>query len=123
MRRLPLLLLLAVTVAACDSGGPGFVEDGSTVTMAYEGRLADGTVFDSRSSADFVVRQSIPGVQRGLIPGFYNAILGLAVGEQKTFEVTPEQGYGEAGVVTDAGEVIIPPNATLTFDVTVLGIQ
>ncbi len=114
MRRLALLSLLALTVAACDSG-PSTIEADSTVIVAYEGRLEDGTVFDRSTGARFRLSQTIVGFQVNL--------LGMAIGESKTFTVPPEQGYGAGGVVNpNTGEVIIPPNETLTFDVTVLDI-
>ncbi|WP_420456004.1 FKBP-type peptidyl-prolyl cis-trans isomerase [Rubrivirga sp.] len=111
MHRLAPLLLLAFLVAACDSGGSGLVEADSTVTIAYEGRLADGTVF----SASPGYRSDI----RGFIPGFQAGLLGMAVGETKTFDIPPDQAYG-ANPPQGSG---IPPNATLTFEVTVLDIE
>jgi FKBP-type peptidyl-prolyl cis-trans isomerase len=116
MHRPSLLLLLALVVAACDSSAPEFVEANSRVTVAYEGRLANGTVFDSSPATTFSLQQVVPGFRDGLI--------GMAVGEEKTFDIPPEQAYGEAGVVNpQTGQVIIPPNATLTFFVRVLAIQ
>jgi FKBP-type peptidyl-prolyl cis-trans isomerase len=110
MRRLALLCLLTLTVTACDSG-PSAVEADSFVLVAYEGRLEDGTVFDQSAGAQFSLQ--------GVVPGFRNGMIGMVIGETRTFDVPPEEGYGEAGVVRD-GEVIIPPNATLTFEVTLI---
>ncbi|PAP75632.1 FKBP-type peptidyl-prolyl cis-trans isomerase [Rubrivirga marina] len=122
MHRLALLSLLVLAVAACDSS-PSVVEDGVTVLVAYEGRLDNGDVFDSSAGAEFVVREAAPG-QPGLISGFYDGLLGMMIGESKTLVIPPEQAYGAGGVVNpNTGEVIIPPNATLTFDVTILDIR
>ncbi len=115
--RLPRLFLLAALVlplAACDSdddvAGPN-----STVIVAYEGRLQDGTVFDESDRARFPLR--------GAIPGFRDNAVGMRVGETKTFTVPPEEGYGAAGAVDpETGEVIVPPNATLTFEVELLDV-
>ena len=120
MRRAALLLLVPVlTLAACDNGDdtPDVASAGSTVTVAYEGRLADGSVFDQNDRATFTLNERV-------IPGFRNGIVGMRVGETKTFDVAPEDGYGEDGVTNpNTGEVIIPPNATLTFEVTLLGVR
>ena len=122
-RRVSPFLLLALVFAACDSSAPEFIEDGASVTMAYEGRLENGDVFDSSPAATFTIRRAGSG-SGGLIPGFYDGVLGLAVGEEKTFDIPPDQAYGEAGIVnSQTGEVIIPPNETLTFYVRILAIQ
>ncbi|MEL6614791.1 MAG: FKBP-type peptidyl-prolyl cis-trans isomerase [Bacteroidota bacterium] len=81
----------------------------SYITIAYEGRLPDGTVFDSSPRRAFQLSNTIEG--------FQIHIRGMAVGETKTFDVPPEQGYGE-----DPPEGI-PPNTTLTFTVTLLRVQ
>ena len=115
MRRLSLLLLLALTVAACDSSEDDVARADSTVTVAYEGRLADGTVFDRRSSASFSLQ--------GVVPGFRDGIVGMRVGESRTFDVPPELGYGSTPRYDREGNLVIPPNSTLTFDVTLLDVQ
>ncbi|MEP0547093.1 MAG: FKBP-type peptidyl-prolyl cis-trans isomerase [Rhodothermales bacterium] len=119
MRLLFALLLVALlSLAACDSddGGDGTAGASSTVTVAYEGRLEDGTVFDQSERTTFSLTR--------VIPGFRDGIVGMRVGETKTFSVAPEEAYGEAGVTNpNTGEVIIPPNATLIFEVTLLGVQ
>ena len=123
-RRVAPLLLLALVLAACDSSAPEFIEDGASVTMAYEGRLENGNVFDSSSAATFTIARATNPGDRGLIPGFYDGVLGLAVGEEKTFDIPPDQAHGQAGIVNaQTGEVIIPPNETLTFYVRILAIQ
>ena len=53
-----------------------------------------------------------------MIPGFDKGVIGMKVGEKKTLVLPPEDAYGATG----AGGVI-PPNATLTFDVELLGIK
>jgi FKBP-type peptidyl-prolyl cis-trans isomerase len=110
--RLALLLLpLLFALAACDSGGPEVAALGDSVTVAYEGRLEDGSVFDASPRATFTLND-------GLIPGFRNAVVGMRAGEEKTFTVPPEEAYGEDGIPG-----VIPPNATLTFTVELLDIR
>ncbi|MEM6783468.1 MAG: FKBP-type peptidyl-prolyl cis-trans isomerase [Bacteroidota bacterium] len=110
MRRALLLLpVLLLALPACDSNdGP----DQTLVTVAYEGRLADGTVFDSSAGATFILENTIPG--------FFSNVITMEVGETKTFEVPPEEGYGATPVRDSQGDIIIPANSTLTFEVTLI---
>jgi FKBP-type peptidyl-prolyl cis-trans isomerase len=117
MRRLALLPLLALAVTACDSSpGPdetdGFVYGRSVVHMNYEGRLESGDVFDEGDSLFFDLSR--------VIPGFRDGMIGMAAGESRTFDVSPEDGYGESGVRGPDGTFVIPPDATLTFEVDVI---
>ncbi len=114
MRLLFALSLIALLpLAACDSND--VAEASSTVTVAYEGRLEDGTVFDQSDRTTFSLTR--------VIPGFRDGIVGMRIGETKTLTIPPEEAYGAEGVVNpDTGEVIIPPNATLIFEVTLLGV-
>ena len=83
---------------------------GAYVSVHYKGQLLDGTVFDSsykrKEPIDFPV-----GVGQ-VIAGWDEGILLLKVGDKARFVIPSNLGYGERG----AGGVI-PPNATLIFDV------
>jgi FKBP-type peptidyl-prolyl cis-trans isomerase FkpA len=74
----------------------------------YTGRLQDGTVFDSNEGA-----QPAPLPVGGSIPGFSEGLQMMRQGARYSFRIPPELAYGPEG----AGGVI-PPNATLDFDVT-----
>lgn len=113
MRRLA-LLSLALFLTACDSNDSdsSVAEYGDLVTVAYEGRLTDGTVFDGSIGLTFVLDE-------GLIPGFRNNVIGMTVGEFKTFQVPPEEGYGD-NPPPGSG---IPAGATLEFDVELLAVR
>ncbi len=112
MRLLLAFLVATLALAACDSDGDNDIaQANSTVTVAYEGRLEDGTVFDQSNNATFSLRQ--------VIPGFRNGVVGMRVGETKTFTVPPEDAYG-ANPPSGSG---IPPNAALVFEVTLLGVR
>jgi peptidyl-prolyl cis-trans isomerase A (cyclophilin A) len=91
-------------------------EKGNMVSVHYKGQLADGTVFDSsykrNSPLDFQV-----GVGQ-VIPGWDEGILLLNVGDKARFVIPSDLAYGAAG----AGGVI-PPNATLVFDVELMNIK
>ncbi len=89
---------------------------GNTVSVHYSGYLQDGTMFDSSVKRDqpfgFVL-----GMGR-VIPGWDEGIALMKVGDKARFIIPPELGYGERG----AGGVI-PPNATLIFDVELLEVK
>jgi peptidyl-prolyl cis-trans isomerase A (cyclophilin A) len=91
-------------------------EKGNTVSVHYKGQLADGTVFDSsykrNSPLDFQV-----GVGQ-VIPGWDEGICLLNVGDKARLVIPSDLGYGSAG----AGGVI-PPDATLVFDVELMGVK
>ena len=64
---------------------------GDTVKVHYTGTLDDGTVFDSSTGRDPI--EFTIGSET-VIPGFENAVVGLAVGEKTTVVVGPEDAYG-----------------------------
>jgi peptidylprolyl isomerase len=89
---------------------------GQTITAHYTGYLLDGTKFDS--SVDRGQPFSTPiGVGR-VIKGWDMAFTDMKVGEKRVLFIPAELGYGSRG----AGGVI-PPDATLVFDVELLGVQ
>ncbi|KAJ1640391.1 hypothetical protein T492DRAFT_929600 [Pavlovales sp. CCMP2436] len=100
---------------------PGAVADvrspktGDEVRAHYTGKLLDGSVFDSsvKRNKPFVFKIGIGAVIKGWDVG----IASMKVGEKAVLTCKPECAYGAAG----AGGVI-PPNATLAFEVELLGI-
>lgn len=119
---LPFVLLLAAcdTNEACEEGmlqiqevtvGSGDeASASSTVTAAYEGRLEDGTVFDSNDGALFNLGNTIRG--------FRDGIAGMREGGERQLTIPPNLAYGEEGIPGT-----IPGCATLTFDVELLNVQ
>ena len=93
------------------------VRRGQTVVVHYTGWLADGTQFDS--SRDRGQPLTIPIGLGQVIPGWDQGIVGMRVGETRRLVIPPELGYGDAG----AGGGLIPPDATLVFEVELLGVQ
>jgi FKBP-type peptidyl-prolyl cis-trans isomerase FkpA len=84
------------------------------VRVNYRGTLLDGTVFDD--SAQHGGPAAIPLSQ--VVPGWQEGIALMPVGAKYRFWIPAKLGYGEVG--TPGGP--IPPNATLVFDVELLGI-
>lgn len=93
---------------------------GDTVSMNYTGRLENGTVFDSNVDPKFKhVEPFVFNLGAGqVIAGWDKGIVGMKVGEKKTLTIAPADGYGANGVPG-----VIPPNATLIFDVELLAIK
>lgn len=67
-------------------------KNGHAVTIHYTGKLSDGTIFDSSQGRD-PLPFSIGSGQ--VIPGFEEAVIGMAVGDRKTVTIPPEKAYGE----------------------------
>lgn len=84
------------------------------VTVHYRGELTDGKVFDS--SYDRGQPATFP--LGGVVQGWQEGLQLMPMGSTFRFEIPPDLGYGARG----AGGVI-PPNATLIFQVELLGIN
>jgi len=68
------------------------VKNGDIVKVHYTGKLTDGSTFDSsegREPLEFIVGAG------QMIKGFDTALPGMSVGDKKTINITPEDGYGE----------------------------
>jgi FKBP-type peptidyl-prolyl cis-trans isomerase FkpA len=89
---------------------------GKTVVVHYTGWLMDGTKFDS--SVDRNQPFSFPLGGGQVIKGWDEGVAGMKVGGKRTLVIPPALGYGARG----AGNVI-PPNATLKFEVQLLDVH
>jgi FKBP-type peptidyl-prolyl cis-trans isomerase FkpA len=89
---------------------------GQTALVHYTGWLEDGTKFDSSKDRDKPF--SFPVQCSYVIPGWDEGVQGMKAGGVRKLTVPPELAYGERG----AGGVI-PPNATLLFEIELLEIS
>lgn len=112
-----------LTVVLRKKGTGTMATPGDFVTVHYTGWLYDevepdkkGDQFDSSRDRDEPFRFAL-GMRR-VISGWDEGVAGMRVGEQRTLIIPPDLAYGKRG----AGDVI-PPSATLLFDVELLGVE
>jgi len=91
-------------------------ENGKTVSVHYTGWLTDHTKFDSSYDRG----QPLPVTlgQGQVIRGWEEGLIGMKVGGKRRLTIPPDLGYGSRG----AGGVI-PPNATLIFEVELVDVK
>ena len=90
---------------------------GQEVTVHYVGTLTDGSKFDSSRDKGTPFTFTIGAGQ--VIKGWDEGVLTMKVGGKRNLIVPPELGYGATG--TPGGP--IPPDATLNFEVELLGVK
>lgn len=91
-------------------------QKGKQITVHYTGRLEDGTKFDSSLDRGQPFTLILGAGQ--VIEGWDKGFDGMKEGSKRKLTIPPEMGYGVHG----AGGVI-PPNATLIFEVELLHVQ
>ena len=84
-------------------------------TVSYEGKLVDGTVFDSSAKHKKPVSVFLPA---RVVDGWREALLLMRPGDQWQLFVPSKLGYGSRG----AGKAI-PPDSTLIFELTLVAVQ
>lgn len=109
-----------VQITILKEGTGAVAKAGDTVAMNYTGTLDDGTVFDSNVDPKFGHLEGFvfPLGEGKVIKGWDAGVEGMKVGEKRKLVIASDYAYGASG----AGGVI-PPNATLTFEVELLAIK
>ncbi|MBU2082132.1 FKBP-type peptidyl-prolyl cis-trans isomerase [Patescibacteria group bacterium] len=105
-----------VEVEVLKEGTGAVAKNGDTVSVHYVGVLENGTKFDSSVDRGTPFEFSLGAGQ--VIPGWDIGVEGMKIGEVRKLVIPSELAYGPNG----AGDVI-PPNATLIFEVQLLGIK
>ncbi|TNM86727.1 FKBP prolyl isomerase 1Aa [Takifugu rubripes] len=96
--------------------GQTFPKKGQQVAVHYVGTLVDGTTFDSSRDRGRPFRFKIG---RGeVIRGWEEGVAQMSVGERAKLTCSPDYAYGAKG-----HPGVIPPNATLIFDVELLSLE
>jgi FK506-binding protein 1 len=107
---------MGVTIETLHPGdGVTFPTRGQTVSVHYVGTLTDGTVFDSsrKRGQPFKFKLGMGQVIRGWDEG----VAQLSVGQKANLTCSSDYAYGARGYPG-----LIPPNATLVFEVELIGI-
>ncbi len=105
-----------IEIVEVQAGEGALAKAGDTVTLHYRGSFPEGEEFDSsyKRKAPFSFKVGAGQV----VPGFDLGVTGMQVGGKRKITIPPELGYGARG----AGGVI-PPNATLVFELELVGIR
>jgi FKBP-type peptidyl-prolyl cis-trans isomerase len=97
-------------------GNGEVAKEGNRVRVHYTGWLTNGKKFDSSVDAgtpfDFTIGNG------EVIKGWEEGVTGMKVGGKRQLRIPPSLGYG-----ADGYPPVIPPNATLIFDIKLLGVQ
>jgi FKBP-type peptidyl-prolyl cis-trans isomerase FkpA len=107
----------ALVVDEVKPGEGAVATHGKMVSVHYTGRLTDGTKFDS--SYDRGQPIQFPLGAGVVIKGWDQGIEGMKVGGKRKLTIPPDLAYGARG--TPGGP--IPPNATLVFEVELVGVK
>ncbi|PVU90862.1 hypothetical protein BB561_004687 [Smittium simulii] len=108
---------MGVNVEVINPGdGSNFPKAGDKLTMHYTGTLEDGTKFDSSRDRNSPFSFTI-GVGQ-VIRGWDEGVMKMSIGERSKLVISGDYGYGPRGYPG-----LIPPNATLIFDVELLKIN
>ena len=104
-----------LTIITTQKGGGSQL--GDQVFVLYSGKLENGKVFDSSElHGNDPIKVTLGAAQ--VIKGWEEGLTGVHLGQKMTLIIPPDLAYGSKG-----RGAVIPPNATLTFDIEVVGIM
>lgn len=106
-----------LTIEILTQGTGTEAKNGNTVTVNYTGTLQDGSVFDSSLKPGRQPFSFVLGAGE-VIQGWDKGVLGMKVGEKRKLTIPSNLGYGAQGAPP-----VIPANATLIFEVELLGVK
>ncbi len=126
MKKFIILLLATLILFSGCVGQKVAVKNGDNISVNYIGRLTDGKVFDTNIESvakennlynpgiNYTPLQFVVGTG-AVIPGFDENVIGMTVGESKTFTILPEKGYPYNPNLVKTSPIIqdIPINNTL----------
>jgi FKBP-type peptidyl-prolyl cis-trans isomerase len=90
------------------------------VSVHYTGWLTNGTAFDTSLGGTPIAFKIGGG---NLLVGFEEGIVGMKVGGKRRLIIPPNLGYGANEVRDAKGNVVIPANSTIIFDVQLMAVS
>lgn len=109
-------IVQGMTIETTKEGTGEEIINGKVAVVHYTGKLTNGTVFDSSVTRGTPFEFPL-GAGR-VIKGWDLGVLGMKIGEKRTLTIPADLAYGAGGIPG-----AIPPNATLIFEVELLGIK
>ncbi|MBT3449194.1 MAG: FKBP-type peptidyl-prolyl cis-trans isomerase [Bacteroidetes Order II. Incertae sedis bacterium] len=136
LSRLALLLCLIIVATGCDSdssedkgeviitdlteGTGDEIGNGITIVVEYVGRFTDGVQFDSTEESGRQFRFTLGAGQ--VLKGWDQGLIGMKVGGVRRLEIPSHLAFGKNGQTLSTGEVVVPPNTDVEYDVTLIDI-
>ncbi len=99
-----------------EGNGPA-IRNGQTAVVSYIGKLENGTVFDASKNRGDGTFSFVVGAGQ-VIKGWDQGVLGMQLGETRVLTIPSDLAYGPGGIPG-----VIPPNATLIFEVSLIAIK
>lgn len=100
--------------------GEGFPTlPGAVVTFHYVARVKDGVMFDSTYGPNTPRTTTTTG----LMPALQDGVIGMKKGGKRRMILEPRLAYGERGLTSAQGEVVVPPGATVIFDIELVDLK